>query len=83
MRRGDAVRLTATDSDMATGTLGVVVEAYPISDPTVVLVEFEAGKRLLPLTCIEEVTAVGATTGPTKRGRRRVVQSSQSPADPG
>ena len=52
-RKGDAVRLRRTESDIAAGTLGVVIETYPISDPHVVLVEVEAGKRRLPLTSIE------------------------------
>src|SRR5687768_8322516 len=61
MRKGDAVRLTATDGDVEAGTLGVVVETYPISEPDVVLLAFVSGKRLVPLTSVEEVTAVGAT----------------------
>ena len=69
MREGDAVRLAVTESAVAAGTLGVVVETYPISDPGVVLVEFEGGKQLLALASIEKVTAVGGTGG--RRGAAR------------
>lgn len=71
MKEGDAVQLTAAEADIAAGALGVIVETYPLSEPDLVLVEFEGGTRLVSSSSIEVVTAVGVRTAPTWRGSRR------------
>ena len=60
MKIGDAVRLTIDQGALTAGALGVVLEVCRKGAAAVLLVEFEAGARVVPAAVLEQVTRVGA-----------------------
>lgn len=60
MKVGDAVRLTIDQGALTAGALGVVLEVCRNGGAAVLLVEFEAGTRVVSAAALQPVTRVGA-----------------------
>jgi hypothetical protein len=61
LKVGDAVQLTIGLGGLTAGALGVVLEVCRSNGgDAVLLVEFEAGTRVVPAAALEHVTRVGA-----------------------